>query len=60
MSRMYVYRLCLSRKRMRRLSYNQVQGLDLVTYGIYYKKYIGVNNCLKHKALNYQGVSLWN
>jgi len=42
--KMYVYRLCLSRKRMRRLSYNQVRGLDLVTYGIYYKKYIGETN----------------
>jgi len=37
---MYVYRLCLSRKRMRRLCAGQVSGLDLITYGIYYKKYI--------------------
>ena len=44
MNDMYVYRLCLSRKRMRRLIAGQVTGLDLVTYGIYYKKYIGETN----------------
>ena len=52
MNDMYVYRLCLSRNRMRRLIAGQVTGLDLVTYGIYYKKYIGVTDCLLRKTLN--------